>query len=99
MTLLLARGCRAGPRRDRNSGADCKPNPIGYAEKALRQAARWTRMAWQKVASLADFGDRDVIGIELDGAAVALFRLGNDIHATSGVCTHEFADLANGFVE
>jgi anthranilate 1,2-dioxygenase large subunit len=56
-------------------------------------------MAWQKVASLADFGDRDVIGIELDGAAVALFRLGDDIHATSGICTHEFADLANGFVE
>ena len=56
-------------------------------------------MAWKKVASLADFGDRDVIGVELDGAAVALFRLGDDVHATSGICTHEFADLANGFVE
>src|ERR1700756_1560723 len=56
-------------------------------------------MAWQKVASLDDFGDRDVIGIELDGAAIALFRLGGDVHATSGICTHEFADLANGFVE
>jgi len=56
-------------------------------------------MAWQKVASLADFGDRDVIGVELAGEPVALFRLGEDVHATSGICTHEFADLANGFVE
>ncbi len=56
-------------------------------------------MAWQKVASLGDFGDRDVIGIELAGEPVALFRLGDDVHATSGICTHEFADLTNGFVE
>jgi phenylpropionate dioxygenase-like ring-hydroxylating dioxygenase large terminal subunit len=56
-------------------------------------------MAWQKVASLGDFGDREVVAVELAGTPVALFRLGNDIHATSGICTHECADLANGFVE
>jgi apoptosis-inducing factor 3 len=56
-------------------------------------------MAWQKVASLGDFGDRDVIGIEVAGAPIALFRLGNQVHATSGACTHEFALLADGFVE
>lgn len=56
-------------------------------------------MAWQKVASLDEFGDREVIAVELAGTPVALFRLGDDIHATSGSCTHEFADLADGFVE
>jgi phenylpropionate dioxygenase-like ring-hydroxylating dioxygenase large terminal subunit len=56
-------------------------------------------MAWQKVASLGDFGDRDVIGIEVAGTPIALFRLGNEVHATSGACTHEFALLADGFVE
>jgi phenylpropionate dioxygenase-like ring-hydroxylating dioxygenase large terminal subunit len=56
-------------------------------------------MAWQKVASLADFGGREVIAVALGGTPVALFRLGDAIHATSGICTHEFADLANGFVE
>jgi apoptosis-inducing factor 3 len=56
-------------------------------------------MAWQKVASLDDFGDREVIAVDLAGTPVALFRLGNDIRATSGSCTHEFADLADGFVE
>jgi anthranilate 1,2-dioxygenase large subunit len=56
-------------------------------------------MAWQKVASLDDFGDRDVIGVEVTGTPIALFRLGNEVHATSGACTHEFALLADGFVE
>jgi apoptosis-inducing factor 3 len=56
-------------------------------------------MAWQKVASLADFGDRDVIGIEVADTPIALFRLGNEVHATSGACTHEFALLADGFIE
>jgi apoptosis-inducing factor 3 len=56
-------------------------------------------MAWQKVASLGDFGDRDVVGVEVADTPIALFRLGNEVHATSGTCTHEFAMLADGFVE
>jgi anthranilate 1,2-dioxygenase large subunit len=56
-------------------------------------------MAWQKVASLDDFGVRDVIGVEVAGTPIALFRLGDEMHATSGACTHEFALLADGFVE
>ncbi len=56
-------------------------------------------MAWQKAASLNDFGDNDAIGIELAGNTIALFRLGDEIHATSGICSHEFGLLADGFVE
>src|ERR1700683_757501 len=56
-------------------------------------------MAGQRVASLDDFGDRDVIGVEVTGTPSALFRLGNEVHATSGACTHEFALLADGFVD
>src|SRR5579862_3848168 len=56
-------------------------------------------MAWQKVASLDDFGDRDAIGVEVADTPVALFRLGDEVHATSGVCTHQFALLSDGFVE
>jgi apoptosis-inducing factor 3 len=56
-------------------------------------------MAWQNVASLGDFGDCDAIGIEVAGTPIALFRLGDEVHATSGACTHEFALLADGFVE
>jgi phenylpropionate dioxygenase-like ring-hydroxylating dioxygenase large terminal subunit len=56
-------------------------------------------MAWQKAASLDDLRNRDVIAVDVAGTAVALFRLGDEIRATSGSCTHEFASLADGFVE
>jgi len=56
-------------------------------------------MAWKKVASLDALRDREVIGIEVAGTPVALFRLGNEVRATGGVCTHAFALLADGFVE
>ena len=56
-------------------------------------------MAWQKAASLDDLRNRDVIAVDVAGTPVALFRLGDEIRATSGSCTHEFASLADGFVE
>jgi len=56
-------------------------------------------MAWQKVASLDTLRDGEAISIEVDGEMVALFRLGEAVYATSGMCTHEFALLADGFVE
>jgi phenylpropionate dioxygenase-like ring-hydroxylating dioxygenase large terminal subunit len=56
-------------------------------------------MAWQKAASLDELRDRDVIAVDVAGTLVALFRLGDEIRATSGSCTHEFASLADGFVE
>jgi apoptosis-inducing factor 3 len=59
----------------------------------------WYEMAWQKAASLDALEGRDAIGIEVDGIAVALFKIGGDIHATDGICTHDFGLLADGFVE
>jgi len=56
-------------------------------------------MAWQKAASLDELRNRDVIAVEVAGTPVAVFRLGDEIRATSGSCTHEFASLADGFVD
>jgi phenylpropionate dioxygenase-like ring-hydroxylating dioxygenase large terminal subunit len=56
-------------------------------------------MAWQKVAGLDALRDGEVIGVKVDDLDVALFRLGDAVHATSGICTHAFASLADGFVE
>jgi apoptosis-inducing factor 3 len=56
-------------------------------------------MAWQKAASLDDLRNREVIAVDVAGTSVALFRLGDEIRATGGSCTHEFASLADGFVE
>jgi apoptosis-inducing factor 3 len=56
-------------------------------------------MAWQKIASLDMLRDRAAIGVGLGDTSIALFRLGDEIHATSGSCTHAQAALADGFVE
>jgi apoptosis-inducing factor 3 len=56
-------------------------------------------MAWQKVASLDALRDGDVLGVEVGGKTLALFRIGDEVHATDGICTHALALLADGFVE
>ena len=56
-------------------------------------------MAWQKVASLDALRDGEALGVEVDGTTIALFRIGDEVHATDGICTHAYAALADGFVE
>ena len=56
-------------------------------------------MAWQKVARLDALGDGDVIGVEIDGQPVALYRIGDEVFATEGMCTHAEGLLADGWVE
>src|SRR6266516_4737603 len=50
-------------------------------------------MAWQRVASFSE------IGVDVNGSPIALYRLSNEVFATSGICTHALALLSDGFVE
>jgi phenylpropionate dioxygenase-like ring-hydroxylating dioxygenase large terminal subunit len=56
-------------------------------------------MAWQRVASINEIDADGVLGVDVDGASVALYRLGNEVFATDGICTHALAILSDGFVE
>jgi anthranilate 1,2-dioxygenase large subunit len=56
-------------------------------------------MAWQKVAFLDGLRDGEGFAAKVGEQDIALFRLGDDICATSGICPHAFASLAEGFVE
>ena len=56
-------------------------------------------MAWQRAASLTSITEDGVVGVELGGTAVALYKLDGHVYATHGICTHAFAFLADGFVE
>jgi anthranilate 1,2-dioxygenase large subunit len=56
-------------------------------------------MAWQRVARLDALGDGNVIGVEIDGTPIALYRIGDEIFATDGMCTHATGLLADGWVE
>jgi anthranilate 1,2-dioxygenase large subunit len=56
-------------------------------------------MAWQRVASINEIDRDGVLGLDVDGSPVALYRLENEVFATAGICTHALAILSDGFVE
>jgi naphthalene 1,2-dioxygenase system ferredoxin subunit len=51
------------------------------------------------VAALDEVPDGDVVGRDLQGREIALYRLGDDVLATDARCTHGDASLCGGFVE
>lgn len=53
----------------------------------------------QKVASLDAIEPGGVLGVDIGGKTIALYRLGDEVYATDGVCTHGLALLAEGFVD
>ena len=63
-----------------------------------------TAMAWQHIADTADLTGKDVIGREVDGRPVAIYRVKGEYHATAGFCTHANAllcegEVVDGFIE
>ena len=47
---------------------------------------------------LADLAEGSMAGVDLKGSHVLLARIGGEVSAVSGTCTHEEADLALGFL-
>ncbi len=56
-------------------------------------------MAWRAATSLEGLKSGAVKGVEIAGTPVALYRLGDEVYATHGICTHALAFLADGYVE
>src|SRR6266508_1632098 len=56
-------------------------------------------MAWQRVASIDEIDLDGVLGLDVDGSPVGVYRLGSEVFATAGICTHALAILSDGFVE
>lgn len=54
---------------------------------------------WHRVASTADIREGEACPVEPAGNQIALYRVRGEIYATDNVCTHEFAQLSQGFVE
>ena len=54
---------------------------------------------WIDVMAEADLNDGDVVGVEIEGEEVALYRVEGQVHATADLCTHGFARMSEGFLE
>ncbi len=51
-----------------------------------------------RAMSLSDLQPGTMAGVELEGTKVLLSNLDGEVHAVSGVCTHEEYDLSQGFI-
>lgn len=56
-------------------------------------------MTWRSAILLESLRHDGVTGVEVDGIPVALYKLGDQVYATHGICTHALAFLSDGFVE
>jgi nitrite reductase/ring-hydroxylating ferredoxin subunit len=54
---------------------------------------------WHKAAETSALAEREVIGVEVEGIEIAIFRLEDGYFATSNICTHQFAFLSEGYVD
>jgi 3-phenylpropionate/trans-cinnamate dioxygenase ferredoxin subunit len=53
---------------------------------------------WIDVCALADIDDEDLIRFDHAGRTYAVYRVGDAVYATDGLCTHEQVHLCDGLV-
>lgn len=56
-------------------------------------------MAWREAISLDELQPGAVKRADIDDTPIAVYRLGDEVFATHGICTHALAFLAEGFLE
>lgn len=56
-------------------------------------------MSFEKVAQVADIPDDEPLKVEIGDTQIALVKTDGDVYAVSNVCTHEYAEMHEGFVE
>ena len=53
---------------------------------------------WIPVCKLEEIDDEDLVVEEIEGHEYAVYRIGDDVFATDGKCTHESFSLEGGLV-
>lgn len=54
---------------------------------------------WLDAVDASDVPDDDVIGVEVAGRDIALYKVDGSVFATDNLCTHGHARLCDGFLE
>ena len=57
-------------------------------------------MKWIKVCENSSLKDGDIMGYDYDDNKnrLLIVKIKDKIYATDGICTHQYADLSNGFL-
>lgn len=56
-------------------------------------------LAWHDALPLADLENSVPREVQLDNRTLTLVKVGEDIYAVDGICTHAFALLSDGYVD
>jgi 3-phenylpropionate/trans-cinnamate dioxygenase ferredoxin subunit len=54
---------------------------------------------WADVARVEEISTGKPVHMEVDGTAIAVFKLGQDFYAIEDICTHDGGQLTGGCVE
>ena len=54
---------------------------------------------WIDVTATENIPEDDVIGMDIAGKSIALYRVDGEVFATDNLCTHGNARLCDGFLE
>jgi nitrite reductase/ring-hydroxylating ferredoxin subunit len=55
---------------------------------------------WTRVASVSDVAEGQMHAVRVGDREIALFHLpGGEFHATDNICSHEYAQLTDGWLE
>ena len=57
-----------------------------------------TERRWTRAVAVGDVEQDDLVGVDLEGHAIAVYNLRRRYYATANLCTHEYACLSDGFV-
>lgn len=52
---------------------------------------------FKKVSSILDLKEGEVTGVKVGGEQIALYRLGDEVFATSDICTHADCEISENF--
>jgi len=52
-----------------------------------------------KLATIADLPENSVCAVEYAGQQIAIYHIGDAFYATTDICSHEYAELSEGFLD
>jgi naphthalene 1,2-dioxygenase system ferredoxin subunit len=54
---------------------------------------------WARAASPSELASGEVVGVEVAGRSIALYKVDGNIFATDNICTHAYARLSDGWLD
>ena len=52
-----------------------------------------------KLATIDDVSENSVYAVEYAGQRIAIYHVGDTFYATTDICSHEYAELSEGFLD